>query len=125
MRFAHRTMRTRMWLSSGLATGMVAWAASWPPHTGPAASRTILHQAHVLGACDVPQAATHVRMADEALEQASRLVQNDDNRRATYALMRAEADATLALALAREAPARAEAHDALDQVQSFPQEIAQ
>jgi uncharacterized protein YqfA (UPF0365 family) len=65
-----------------------------------------------------------MQMADQALEQASRLMHIGDNHRATYALMRAEADAELALALAREAPARAEAHDALDQVQSFQQEHA-
>ena len=45
--------------------------------------------------------------------------------RASYVLQRAAADADLALALAREAPLRAEAQKAVDDLQSVKQKIAQ
>jgi hypothetical protein len=48
-----------------------------------------------------------VKLADEEIAQAKKLVESGDNRRADFVLKRARADAELALALAREQNAAA------------------
>jgi uncharacterized protein YqfA (UPF0365 family) len=110
------------WLFAATMAGCASAAVPTAEHArGIAAIRA----AQELGAAGVPAAALHLQMAEQGVEQASHLMQNGDNHGATFALMRAEADAELAQALAREAPARAQAHDALDKVQSTLQENAQ
>src|SRR5262249_10531402 len=60
-----------------------------------------------VGAEGVPQAALHLKLARDQVEQAKGLVQRGDRDRATVVLDRAEADAALSLTLARESAARA------------------
>jgi hypothetical protein len=60
-----------------------------------------------------------VKLAQEEVQKAKQLMQDGDNRRAELILMRAQADAELALAQAREAQAKTEAQAAVDQVKSM------
>jgi hypothetical protein len=113
--------QTTVW---GIGVLTLACARLPPPQAAYTQSEVAVRLADTLGAQHVPAAALHLHLARQSLEQASHLMQNGDNHRATYVLMRAEADAELAQALAREAPARAVAHDALDKVQSLRQEKA-
>lgn len=53
------------------------------------------------GADDNPQARLHLKMAEDGIAQAEELSKDDDERGAKLALMRAGADADLALALLR------------------------
>src|SRR5262245_46503794 len=86
-----------------------------------AASQASVRAAAEVGARDVPAAALHLQLAEEQVDQAKLLIKKDYNERARFVLMRAEADAELALALAREQSERAEAQRAIDKVRSLQQ----
>jgi hypothetical protein len=71
------------------------------------------------GAATDPQGQLHLRLAQEEIAQAKQLVQNGDNQRADFVLIRAKSDAELALGEARAQKARADAERALQQVASL------
>jgi hypothetical protein len=50
----------------------------------------------------IPRAALHLKLAQEQVDKAKRYMEAEDNERAELALRRAQADAELAIALARE-----------------------
>jgi hypothetical protein len=98
-----------------------ACSPSWPEPKQPmidaeAASRS----AHELGADTQPEAKLKVTLADEQIAEARRQMAKGDNRRANYLLIRAKADAELAVALAREQQALAEKQQAAGQSQPAP-----
>jgi len=63
-----------------------------------------------------PQGALHLQLAREQLDAAKRLVADGDMKRAEWVLRRAEADAELALQMAREERAKAAAEQTLEDV---------
>jgi len=85
------------------------------------ASQSAVRAAEEVGAEKVPSAALHLQLAREGIQQAQRLIKQKENNRAGYALMRAEADAELAVALARESPLRDDAQQALEKLQNLKQ----
>ena len=74
--------------------------------------------AREVGAESQPAARLHLKFADEQIADAKALIANGDNDRATYVLLRARADAELALSLAREQAALAEKQKAIQQSSS-------
>ena len=115
-----RTFTTAVSLS---ALGL-ACATATVPHEQLAASQGAIRAAEETGADKVPAAALHLQMAKETSDKAQKCIQLDENHRAQLLLERAEADAELALNLAREAPLRAEAQKALDQLQQLKKKAA-
>ena len=97
-------MRSTFW------AGVVLVAAGCASHPAPAdqvaSSLAAVRGAEEAGARDVPEAALHVKLAEEQIEQAKKLMENDDNQRAEDLALRAYQDAELALALARENQAK-------------------
>jgi pyridoxal biosynthesis lyase PdxS len=73
-----------------------------PPNDQIASSLAAVRGAEEAGAMNVPEAALHVKLAQEEIEQAKKLVANDDNQRAEDRALRAGNDAELAVAIARE-----------------------
>lgn len=71
------------------------------------------------GALDQPQAALHLRLAQEQIDKAKVLLANGDRDRADYVLMRAEADSELAQALAKQAKAQADAKAATEEIRQL------
>lgn len=61
--------------------------------------------AQEVGASSVPQAELHLKLAQEQVEMARKLSADGESERAAQVLLRAKADAELALALARDAQA--------------------
>jgi len=102
-----------------LAAGGLACASIPAPQDRLIASQSAIRAAEEVGANTVPAAALHLQLAREQTEQAEKLMHKGENRRAEFSLLRAESDAELALALAKEAPARAHAQDAIDRVQTL------
>jgi hypothetical protein len=85
-------------------------------------SAATIRAAQEVGGADVPRAALHIQLAREQAEQARLLVEeggDDERNRADFLLMRAQADANLALALAREDDERKQAEQALANVRSI------
>jgi hypothetical protein len=107
--------------SLALAT-LTACASAPEPKERVASSRAAMRSAEEMGARHVPAAALHLQLANEQADFAKALIQKGDNERAGWVLMRAEADAELALALARESSLRAEAHQAMDKVRALKQQ---
>jgi hypothetical protein len=71
-----------------------------------------------LGADKEPQAKLHYKLAEEQVAKANVVLKNGDNRRADMMLVRAKADADLALALTKEAKAKDEAQKAAEQAKA-------
>jgi hypothetical protein len=71
--------------------------------------------AREVGADTQPLAKLRVKLADEQIAEAKTLIANGENERAGYVLLRARADAELALALAREQNALVEKQKAVEQ----------
>lgn len=91
-------------------------AGSYPPPTQQMADVEAANRsATELGAQKNPKAQLHLKLAEEQLKLAKAAMNDDDNKSAEGLLMRAKADAELAVALTREDDATTEASKALDQ----------
>ena len=110
---------------ASVALMLAGCATTAVPHELMASSQGAIRAAEEIGAEKVPSAALHLQLAKEQADRANTCIKDGDNLRARYILQRAEADADLALALAREAPLRAEAQKAVDELQAVKQKIAQ
>lgn len=100
------------------AVGLVACGSTPPPHEREASSQAAIRTAHEMNAQQVPQAALHLKLAQEQFDKGKALMNDGDNKRATYVLMRAQADAELALALARENKTKTEAQVLIDKLRA-------
>jgi hypothetical protein len=98
--------------------GLAACASVPPPHERHASSQAAIRAATEMNAERVPQAALHLKLAQEQFDKGKALMDDGDNRRATFMLMRAKADAELALSLARENKTRAEAQVLVDKLRA-------
>jgi hypothetical protein len=108
------------WLALLVSTGsLVACGGYAVPTERMVSAESAARGAQEVGAPNAPQAALHLRLAQEEIASAKTLIGNGDNERADYVLIRAKADAELALALAKEANAKADAQKAADQIKSM------
>ena len=83
------------------------------------ASTSGIRAAEEVGAAGVPQASLHLQMAKESLAKAEKLAKNGEKAEADSMLMRAEADAELAVALSREDAEKTEASAAVQRVRDL------
>lgn len=104
----------------GISLLIVAASFAWgcggshPPPTQPLADvQAADRSAKELGAADLPKASLHLKYAEDQTTQAKRLMQEDENKQAAALLMRAKADAELAVALAHEQRAKAQVQEAI------------
>jgi hypothetical protein len=101
------------------ASALAAGCASTPlPADRMASSQASIRAAEVAGARGEPTAALHLRLAQENYDKATRMAKDGDADRAKLVLQRAEADAELALLLAKESQERAEAQRMLEQLRA-------
>lgn len=97
----------------------VAACGSFPlPADRLASSEAAIRTAGEVGAGNEPKATLHLKLAKDQYEQAKALIKDGDNKRADYVLRRAEADAELALALAKENNSKTDAQQFLDQLKA-------
>lgn len=104
---------------AGLATA--CGSSFQPPTDRLASSEAAIRSARELGADNDPQAALHVKLADEQLATARNLMKDGENQRADLVLQRAKSDAELAVMLTREKTAKTQAdkaHQVLDSQKS-------
>ena len=101
-----------------IALVSVAACASYPAPTERLANALAsIRGAQEVGASGSPQAALHLKLAQEQATQAKALMDDGKNERAEYVAQRAQVDAELALAMAREAQAGAQAQNVAEQRQ--------
>jgi hypothetical protein len=104
---------------------LVAGCASYPqPSDSLTNSTAAARGAQEAGAQQVPDAALHLRLAEEQNEKAKKLMGDGENERAHYLTMRAQSDAELALSLAHEEEAHQKASQARAALQPSPAELA-
>jgi len=84
-----------------------------------ASAEASLRAAHEVGADRVPEAQLHVKLAEEQITKAKKLISSGDNRRADLMLQRANSDAELGIALAREEVTRDQAQRILEQTRGL------
>lgn len=72
---------------------------------------------------DNPQAQLHLQMAKDATDESIRMKEDDNERGAKLALMRADADADLALALLRRDAARGEVEEVQDRIKELQSDM--
>jgi outer membrane murein-binding lipoprotein Lpp len=102
------------------AAAIAAGCASAPLKTE--ASTSGIRAAEEVGAADVPQAALHLQLAKEELARAKRLSVKGAEVQAQSMLLRAQADAELAVALSREDAEKTEAEAAVERVRKLRQD---
>ena len=100
-------MNTRLMLSL-VVIGLSGCATVQIPAERLEGSEASIRGAEELGATNVPAARLHLQLARDQTAQAKQLAADGDDR-ATLVLARAEADAELALGLAREVAVHADA----------------
>ena len=115
-------MRVIQWVLSIAGLGLVACASTPPPNEREASSAAAIRAATEVGAAQIPQAALYLKLAQEQLERAKAQMNDGDNQAAGFTLLRAQADADLALSLARENKTRAEADQVITKVQILKSE---
>lgn len=89
------------------------------PLRGQADAIAAVRSAESVGAEGTPQASYHLELANEQLAEADELLVQDRREAAEAALVRAKADAELAIALRREAQARDAAQQSREHVQTL------
>lgn len=102
---------------------IVGCGSAPPPTARLASSEAAIRGAREVGAPNEPKAALHLKLAEEQRQKAEALVKEGKNEEAEGLLMRAEADAELALALARSAQMKAEADKTMEQVQDLKKKL--
>jgi hypothetical protein len=105
----------------------MGWACSpsWPEPRQPLVdAEAAARSAHEVGADAQPAAKLKVTLAEEQINAAKAEMGKGENERATYLLVRARADAELALALAHEQQALEAKRQALQDSQASQQGVA-
>jgi hypothetical protein len=106
---------------AAVATAIVAGcAANVPLRTE--ASTSGIRAAEEAGAAKVPQASLHLQLAKEELELAKGLAAKGEKEQAASMLLRAEADAELAVVLSHEDAERSEAQAAVARARQLRQD---
>lgn len=103
-----------------LATAIVTGCANAPLRTE--ASTSGIRAAEEAGAAGVPQASLHLQLAKEELGVARGLAAKDEKEKAVSMLLRAEADAELAVVLSHEDAEKSQATAALERVRQLRQD---
>jgi hypothetical protein len=112
-------MKTRLVWAAAPVAFLVACGASVPVPTQRMADAESAHRAALeLGAATQPTAQLHVKLAEEQMTKAKRLISDGDNKGADSLLIRSKADSELALALAREQTSSVETQKAMEQSKS-------
>jgi len=101
-----------MWVVVAMAAVWIGCGSSKPPTYQLTQSKAAVRGAQEVGAKDTPQAALHLKMARDNLRTAEELIIAREYGRAKGLLVRAEADANLAIALSNEAQAKNAADEA-------------
>ncbi len=102
-----------------LGLGAVACASVPVPSDQLAAAQANIARAQQMGAAENSDAAYHLRLAEQQLDEGQKMIADDDNLEAKYVLKRAAADGELAMAIAGYGTASTEADQARLRLQTL------
>jgi hypothetical protein len=106
-------------MSSVVALFAVGCGSSAVPLDRLTDAKATVRAAQEAGAQSTPQAALHLKMANDELASAQKAMDDNDNDRARLLLNQAQADADLSLALARGTNEKQQAHEAQAKIDSL------
>lgn len=109
-----------MLVTTVAVAAIIAGCANAPLRTE--ASTSGIRAAEEVGAAKIPQASLHLQLAKEELELAKGLAAKGEKEKAASMLLRAEADAELAVALSRGDAEKSEAQSAVERVRQLRQD---
>lgn len=109
-----KTGWTAVGVSAAAMMAISGCAGTPAPNAKVASSEAAIRAAQETGSGNVPQAALHLKLAEEQLQSAKALIRDNENKRAEYVLLRAQADAELAIALSHAATSNVQAGAAVD-----------
>lgn len=102
-----RLSHARFAVAGAVVLMTAACGSSYPAPTQPLAdAQAADRSAQELGANQVPAAALHLKLAQEQTATARKLMADGENKKANDMLLRAKADAELAVSLAKEQKAK-------------------
>jgi hypothetical protein len=110
------------WMAAAAALGLgtsAGCAGTQPPIRARADATGAVEAARAMGAESQPQAALHLQLANEQMAVAERRIADGEMREAERLLRQAEADAAVAISLAREARTRATAEATMTHIQEM------
>jgi hypothetical protein len=113
-----------IWVGIATASAVACGGAAVPQETLTAAQASV-KGAEVGGANEDPKAQLHLKLANEQIDKAKKLIEDGKNEEAARMIDRAQADADLALVLAQEAKAMGDAKDADDQLGKLKKKLNQ
>jgi hypothetical protein len=117
------TTKSAICQSLAAALLLIGCGGAAVPQEQLSAAQAALKGAEVAGAAEDPKAGLHLKLAREQIETAKGLIANGDNEKAASVIDRAQADADLAIVLAKESRAKKEATEAREQVEELKQRI--
>ena len=82
-------------------------------------STSAIRAAQEVGATDIPSASLYLQLAKEGLAEAEALAKDGEKEQAESMLLRAQADAELAIILSHSDAAKTEANEALERVKKL------
>ena len=86
-------------------------------------ARATVRAAQEAGAASTPQAALHLKMANDELASAQKAIDDNDNDRARLLLNQAQSDADLSLALARGTTEKQHAQEAQAKIDGLLKQV--
>jgi len=101
------------------ATAVIGCGSSPPPTSQVATSSAEIRAAKELDAESVPSAQYYLKLANDQMSEAAQLMNDGQNEKAARVLVRAQADAELATALARETKTKKAAEDTQAQLRAL------
>jgi hypothetical protein len=113
------------WLCACGASVLLIGCAAPTPTEKLESTSAAIRAAQEVGSDRDPSAALHLQLAKEQSDRANKLIADGDKEEASLVLMRAESDANLAVALARNAEEQREAASAEERVRSLQQQNVQ
>lgn len=114
-------MRNTLIVGSLFFVAVMAGCSSSPP-LRTESSTSAIRAAEEVGASNVPRASLHLQLAREELDRAKGLADKGKKDEAASQLLRAEADAELAVMLSREQTEKSEAAQAMERVRRLQNE---
>jgi len=108
---------TQTWkLGGALALALAVMGCASNPPLRTESSTSAIRAAEAVGADQVPRASLHLQLANEELAAAQKLAADGKNEEADSMLLRAHADAELAILLSKEDVEKTEATRAMERV---------
>ena len=112
-------------LAAAFAVSAAACGGAAVPQETLTAAQASAKGAEVGGANDDPKAQLHLKLANEQIEKAKKLIEDGKNEEAARLVDRAQVDADLALALAEQGKALKDAKDADEQLGKLKKKLNQ